>query len=125
MGSKFIHPIALMKIIVLSIFVLFSGIVFSQGNLQFNQVYSYSGFLNGGGVSPVWTVPAGKVWKVDFFTTDWIVLNNNRGSNTNNNGGALWLRPGDLIYYSGPAYNICCGGTTNYLISIIEFNVVP
>ena len=98
---------------------------FTQGNLQFNQVYSYSGFLSQGASSPAWTVPVGKVWKVDFFTTDWIVLNNNRGSNTNNNGGALWLRPGDLIYYSGPAYNVCCGGSTHYLISIIEFNVIP
>jgi hypothetical protein len=98
---------------------------FTQGNLQFNQVYSYSGFLSQGASSPVWTVPVGKVWKVDFFTTDWIVLNNNRGSNTNNNGGALWLRPGDLIYYSGPAYGVCCGGNTHYLISIIEFNVIP
>jgi hypothetical protein len=114
------------KVFFVLVFIFPFNWAFSQNhNLEFNQVYSYAGFLNGGANSPVWTVPASKVWKVDFFTTDWLVLNGNKASNLNNNGGPLWLKEGDVVYYSGPSYSICCGGTTNYLISIIEFNVVP
>jgi hypothetical protein len=99
--------------------------VFSQGNLQFNNVYTYSGFLNGGASSPAWTVPNGKIWKIDFFTIDWLVINNNKAANSSNNGGVVWLKTGDQIYYSGPFYGVCCGGTTNYMISIIEDNLIP
>jgi len=46
--------------------LLFSIVTFAQGNLQFNQVLTYSGTLNCGQASPTWTVPAGKVWKIEY-----------------------------------------------------------
>lgn len=49
--------------------LLFSMASYAQGNLQFNQVLTYSGTLNCGQASPTWTVPAGKVWKIEYRTT--------------------------------------------------------
>jgi len=45
-----------MKNLILSFFLVLCSLLFSQGNLQFNQVKL---------VSTVETVPAGKVWKVE------------------------------------------------------------
>jgi hypothetical protein len=49
--------------------LLFSIATFAQGNLQFNQVLTYSGTINCGQASPTWTVPAGKVWKIEYRST--------------------------------------------------------
>lgn len=105
--------------------LLFLGTCFSQGNLQFNNAYTYSGYQGMDGVSPTWTVPNGKIWKLDFFTHNWLVINNNKAAPSSNNGGVVWLKAGDQVFYSGPFYNICCGGTNTYLISIVEFNIIP
>jgi hypothetical protein len=56
------------KIFTLAI-LLFSMASYAQGNLQFNQVLTYSGTLNCGQASPTWTVPAGKVWKIEYRST--------------------------------------------------------
>jgi len=114
-----------MKILFLSFFLIPFQYVISQGNLQFNTVYTYSGFMNTGTQTPTLTVPNGKFWKIDHFTSTWLVINNNKADNTANNGGPVWLKSGDIIFYSAPFYNACCGGTSNYLISIIEYNIIP
>jgi hypothetical protein len=48
-----------MKILILSFFLVLCSLLYSQGNLQFNQVKL---------VSTIETVPAGKVWKVEGAT---------------------------------------------------------
>jgi len=54
----------------LNIFFLFFSLqTFAEGNLQFNQVLTYSGTINCGQASPTWTVPAGKVWKIEYRST--------------------------------------------------------
>ena len=142
MGSKFIHPIALMKIIVLSIFVLFSGVVFSQGNLQFNQVRNFTGNVSGtatGISSPIQVVPQGKVWKVEHVggngsnpgsSPRWGVLVNGFfsasfiGTYIDQNICPIWLKENDTLqfYYVNPqGTNQSC----SYVISVIEFNIVP
>jgi hypothetical protein len=58
-----------MKKLLSIIFLLFTLQSFAQGNLQFNQVLTYSGTLNCGQASPTWTVPVGKVWKIEYRST--------------------------------------------------------
>lgn len=48
--------------------LLFSMASYAQGNLQFNQVLTYSGILNCGQSSAAWSVPTNKVWKVEYHT---------------------------------------------------------
>jgi len=49
-------------------FCLFFGTLFSQGNLQFNQVITYTGTFQGN--LSLGTVPNGKVWKIEARLTD-------------------------------------------------------
>jgi len=55
-----------MKKLLSILFIFFTLQSFAQGNLQFNQVLTYSGTINCGQASPTWTVPAGKVWKIEY-----------------------------------------------------------
>lgn len=117
-----------MKIISGLLFFLILSVVYmnAHGNLQINQVYTYNGILYQGETSAVRTVPDGKIWKVDHFTTDFLVVNGGRAGNVNSNNGPMWLKAGDTIYYSLSLYGAnCCGANTNFLMSIIEFNLVP
>lgn len=108
------------------LFTVLTSKSFAQGNLQFNQVLTYSGSVYQGGTGPTWTVPAGKVWKVENFTYSFFVLNNDRADNTSSNNGPLWLKAGDQIRYDLAFYGAnCCGASTTYRVSIIEFNIVP
>jgi hypothetical protein len=109
------------------LFCLSSEKTLSQNNnLQFNQVYSYNGYLFQGDVGPTWTVPQGKVWKVEYFTTTFFVLNNQRAGNSSANNGPLWLKAGDEIKYDLNLWGAnCCGANAVYLISIMEFNIIP
>ena len=114
------------KTIAILFCLLVSHIGFCQGNLQFNQVFTYNGQMGQCGDGQTWTVPTGKVWKLEHFTSTWLVINSDRADNINNNNGAIWLKPGDTVKYSAALYGACCcGAQTNYVISIIEFNVVP
>jgi hypothetical protein len=62
-----------MKILILSFFLLPFSFLFSQGNLQFNQVLSYTGTISCNGINTYcsanspssYTVPANKVWKLE------------------------------------------------------------
>ena len=118
---------------------------YSQGNLQFNRVITLTGGVSvyGGGVinSSPQTVPVGKVWKIEHVggsinqTYNGIgrmgVLVNNNVSIFHSTSPVLdhsitplWLKEGDNIAF----YTCCGGGGTNewtYIISIIEFNVIP
>ncbi len=122
------------------IFLLISFHLFSQGNLQFNQVVIVN--------DQVQTVPAGKVWKVEsyqqqqvsistsFPTTgcadlsrprpyfiDNIQYHNIEGighgntsfASTAKNNFPIWLKAGQTLKTS-------CPGD---ILSVIEFNIVP
>jgi hypothetical protein len=108
----------------------FSTQAFAQGNLQFNQVINYT-LVGGTGLS--FTVPAGKVWKVEAVAAE------------NTNTPVVWLRnpanqPLATFYpastqHSPVPYWLGSGYTGNFYltnsasyrgsVSIIEFNVVP
>jgi hypothetical protein len=105
--------------------VAFSVETLGQSDLQFNQVYSYAGYLSQGGQTEQWIVPVGKVWKVEHFSHAWFVVNGGRANVSETNNGPLWLKAGDAIMYSGPIHGACCGGSINFLISIVEFNLIP
>jgi hypothetical protein len=132
-----------MKIIILSLrhtlcialFVALNSLLYSQGNLQFNQVLTYGGTLNAGSISanygnvqnssPAYTVPSGKVWKIESVMTNGTVhlLVNNLFAGGVGSGigpiSTLWLKAGDVIRfgYSSSAYT--------YFFSGIEFNIIP
>ena len=114
----------------------------AQGNLQFNQVLTYQGELNGSVlISPSYVVPVGKVWKIEYLTdTRYNVTNSVNFIGPLINGVHLvvtasslpiWLKAGDSLQYKGgyyanngsedPAYK----ALRSYCISIIEYNVVP
>ncbi len=110
-----------MKIIILSLFLFVSSLISAQ-NLQFNQVL----ILDGNSNTPSYTVPAGKVWKIESASissgSGYFGLSINGSSVAivaYANGGNLlpyWLPAGTnvgfYIYQTGK-------------VSIIEFNVVP
>lgn len=112
--------------------------VTAQGNLQFNQVLTYTQQYATSGspntyLSPTYQVPTGKVWKVEKFLMSasstsyptYLRINNvNIIQEDDVNSGPVWLKPGDQIN----AYTSVTGGggyTGSYFISIIEFNIVP
>lgn len=132
------------NVFLLLITMLCSVAVYAQSNLQFSQVLTYSGRLAnannaGGDSSSAWTVPAGKVWKVEsasaafgyasypvFLTVngtkvyDIYVYNS---SSSRNVYFPIWLKAGDsariVEYYPSNSY------FTDYFISIVEFNLTP
>lgn len=130
-----------MKNTLLILAIAFSSASFSQGNLQFNQVLSYSQTFNTSAsgslysfTSPLYTVPTGKVWKIEKFvmheessslTSGWLVVNSGCKLFPDEvNSGPVWLKAGDEF-----VAKVSVSGGSNFsgdfFISIIEFNVVP
>ena len=121
-----------MKKFLLVLFVLaFGSAIRAQGNLQFNQVVLLTFDSNVSPYfSPLYTVPAGKVWKIESAGSSSSIavyeLNGLRVSqtiNTNNSTNAaanlpLWLPAATTMkFYNGGSY-VC-------FVSILEFDVVP
>ena len=111
-----------MKNLLFLLFLFFSLSFTAQGNLQFNQVL----LLDGNTTTPTYTVPAGKVWKVESATISsvngYLSLSIN-GSVASilqfvNGGNNLpyWIPAGTLV-----GFFIVYEGK----VSIIEFNVIP
>lgn len=119
--------------------VLFTIDTKAQGNLQFNQVITTSRASAG----TVYTVPAGKVFKLESASANASSVVSGRLSSTGfeysfqSNGSSLssillglasnntglwpfpvWLKEGDDITWTP-------GGTITVYISGIEFNVIP
>jgi hypothetical protein len=124
------------------VFLMFSISIWSQGNLQFNQVKL---------VSSQETVPAGKVWKIENIlpsvrptTTSWgnatvdfiININNqavyylsseskgNLGGNGTTGIAAITAGIGNSPLWI-PAGTTLSAGTNVLSISVIEFNIIP
>jgi hypothetical protein len=119
---------------------------FSQGNLQFDKILTYTGYLgnppyHASNISPTWTVPTGKVWKIESLTTPGAevvggaVNGNYAGFYFYLNGIAIeksgtsqrpplpiWLKTNDAIFFS--SYS-SLGAGVGYYISILEFNIIP
>jgi hypothetical protein len=110
----------------------------AQGNLQFNQVLTFTGSPT---TSPyiVGTVPVGKVWKIENFASERgqypanisFVCNNVASNAYLGNiayppnqlkfDGPIWLKAGDYIQI----LNSTAGNPSNFFFSILEFNIVP
>lgn len=120
--------------------------VTAQGNLQFNQVLTYSQqyasttYVSGthSYASSSYQVPTGKVWKIEKFlysaTTGFsshstlLKVNNiSFVKDTDVNLGPVWLKSGDQFVVSSRLENGSSSYPINgsYFISIIEFNIVP
>ena len=114
------------KIFFLAILAISVFAAQAQGNLQFNQVitvcYGSSGTTLG--VIPAWTgtVPANKVWKIETLNGGVGCKINSNYLFTGSNGstGAIWLKSGDTA-----GWDMQSSTSNKYLISIIEFNIVP
>lgn len=108
---------------------------FSQGTLQFNDVklFTWANTINSPYLSAVYTVPAGKVWKIESAGSNNNVsifqINGQYTSQSINSGGTstgadnlpIWLPAGATIQFSGSYSSSGLGG----YVSILEFNVVP
>ncbi len=119
---------------------------FSQTNLEFNKVNTFTGTLNfTSNNSTVWTVPENKAWKIESMTTNqqfiassgtinmYFELNGVKIKLFNINGNAnyplmienltpLWLKAGDSIQFTSNTNNAGTF-TCNYYLSILEFNL--
>jgi hypothetical protein len=118
------------KILALTTFICCFGFSKAQGNLQFNQVINQVLV----GLTPVnFTVPAGKVWKIEAVGVD---NTNNPTTHIRNASNQILV----TFYTSSSSQNplpywLSSGFTGNFFlsnsstyrgcISIIEFNVVP
>lgn len=113
-----------MKILILALLLFLGSQLYSQGNLQFNQVLTYNGSTTNG---PIWSVPAGKVWKVEnimilgsggvsvFKVNGNQIFNSFYGPWQNN---LFWLKANDNFQFQFQY-------AQEYFISIIEFNIIP
>ena len=120
------------KLILLIIFGLSSFFVNAQGNLQFNQVLTYSGSLAADTSTANYTVPSGKIWKVEFAEGGQrgiqLIINNIAAIDIADDGSSgdlvvksFWLKAGDLLKINNG--NGQSSGT--YFVSIIEYNIIP
>jgi hypothetical protein len=130
-----------MKLLGILLFLCVTESFVGQGNLQFNQVLTFNGSL--GGIAGTYTstsqiVPVGKVWRIDhvgyapsLFTTSTRVGININGSISlcyangtfDHNICPIWLKQGDdlAFHFNHGSTSLTC----NYVLSIVEFNIVP
>jgi hypothetical protein len=86
-----------MKALFFLLLIACCGIVSGQGNLQFNQALVLESSAQT--CTACWTVPAGKVWKVEQF------------SSNSNNVLRFYVNNKQLAYMTGYAFSI---GSTSY-----------
>ena len=116
-----------MKTRILILVMAISFIGNAQGDLQFNQVLTYT--VNGTQAN-VYTVPAGKVAKIakaieksDTSQYHSVFTINGAYNQPNNNfpqKDGMWLNAGDIIGSTTGSY----GDSYNITISIIEYNII-
>lgn len=128
-----------MKFILVIGFLCLNSVAIAQGNLQFNQVVSLSGSIGLNSVCSnvleLYTVPLGKVVKIEYFEVvtsgcqyHYLSINDIEVSK-----GAFptWLKAGDVVRVHR-THGSCFGcATTSFSLSgrhhfsAIEFNIVP
>ncbi len=98
----------------------------NSATLVFNQILTFSGITtNTQQYNTICVVPLGKTWKVESFTlyggTSFTLFNGLRTNafSTTFNSYSFWMKAGDSLGVE-QFYN-----TSNYTISIIEYNIVP
>jgi len=116
-----------MKTRILILVIAISFIGNAQGDLQFNQVLTYT--VNGAQAN-IYTVPAGKVAKItkaieksDSSQYSSVFTINGTNHYPNNNfpqKDGMWLKAGDII----GSYIGTYGAQYNITISIIEYNII-
>ena len=101
--------------------------LFGQGNLQFNQVLTFTGSATGN--ITLDTVPVNKVWKIEAHSSDinQILININDfrydyNYNGSMNTSPIWLKAGDILSLTTSPF--CCN-SRHYFFSILEFNIIP
>lgn len=98
----------------------------AQGNLQFNQVLNLS-FSNN---NTPYTVPAGKVWKIEnvslsSFSSYFFMNINGQQIFLKNTHTGYGPEFSSFPYWVSGGQNISFGGLTSGVVSIIEFNIIP
>jgi len=127
------------KLIAIAFLTIISYSSYSQSNLQFSRVLTYTGYCSkydGVGNRVIDTVPVGVVWKImatGLSPNNGVTLyingngyNNCSAAGTGNGGGIswtiseqIWLKSGDIISYNYP------NGEASYVLSIIEYKISP
>jgi hypothetical protein len=111
-----------MKFGLAAVMFFWFGFYFAQGNLQFNQVLLLDGNTN----TPTYTVPAGKVWKIESLTASSI--NGYLSLTINGSPSAVLqvINGGNNLPFWVPAGTVVGFYITNLgKVSILEFNIVP
>ncbi len=118
------------KIITIAI-LLFSMASYAQGNLQFNQVLTYTGSIHNNNFVLFDTVPSGKVWKIEAAGLNTLLFLNINGRIYNNIYGnsvikeTIWLKARDIVGIYSPYNGNCHHCSWDYVVSIIEYNIIP
>ena len=130
-----------MKYIYALLFVAISAMSFAQGNLQYDSTITLGESITDSWPSttttngPEYTVPVGKTWKIEnmiFSQTFAVKINSlpfylSNSSTSNPIQFPLWLKSGDRIQfaynYSGSQFTP--NNTQHYLMSALQFNIVP
>ena len=130
-----------MKYIYTLLFVAISVTCFAQGNLQYDSTITLDGSITDSYQSAtstngvLYTVPDGKTWKITsmIFSDNFTVKINSlpfylsNSSTSNPIQFPLWLKSGDRIQfaynYSGSQFTP--NNTQHYLMSALQFNIVP
>ena len=129
------------KLTLLFLFVLATSEYLYAQALQFEQVVTFSGNVNntGAGVTdgPIFTCPAGKIWKVESLNFRPMTNTCNSYMNYKLNGSPIgvsvspfnsnmslpiWLKEGDTISPSFFPMNCSNMGIQSYFISILQFS---
>jgi hypothetical protein len=127
------------------IFLIIPLASMAQGNLQFNQILNFQGELTTTNPnSPEYTVPAGKVWKIEYCTpfkfagqfdpppSIALYLNGVPLDVATTNG--IWLKANSIIQYKNSSFYTSTSATyqaqyykalRSYALSIIEYNIIP
>ena len=118
------------KLLIFSL-LLCSTYCFSQSNLQFNNVITGTGYTTGS-PTQTYTVPAGKVWKLERYTLSVLVINgipiqDFYFNTTNLQGGSgflldekpIWLKEGDSFFLNPGGDN---WNPRPWFFSLLEFN---
>ena len=124
-----------MKSILFVCLLCLSKVLFSQGNLQYNQTLLLS--TSNSATTLMGTVPAGKVWKIEAFGTSADGYSECRfsfdGTNVAFRAGSVYIYNASYTYTSESKNIWIPAGTSIFAlscsfyrwVSVVEFNIVP